>query len=181
MSIWSWARDLFRLYPPPFMARPGKDPGSIVRLGWRVRQVDVYMADDSVEAEGAVEFWNALVGRRFLAPPVPAIQDVLRAFADPVLRKNMQGILVRVDQGDEDHGSTREEYDERTGETLNAVVTLPGRSRRLLDVAKHEFGHGLGLAHGPEGTLMAPHLSDGPNPLADYQLRAVRDMVARCQ
>lgn len=179
MSIWSTVRDLFRLHAPPFMTRPGDPPGTVVTLGWRVEQIDVYMADDSVEAEEAVEFWNGVIGRRYLAPPMPAPPDVLRAFADPVLRRGMKGILVRVEPTDLDHGDTKEEYDRRTGETLNAIVTLPGLTPRSVMVARHEFGHGLGLAHGPDGTLMAPRITDGPNALAAYQAQAVRGMAAR--
>jgi hypothetical protein len=153
--------------------------GGLVTLHWPAGtgQVDVYLESDSPTAEDAVIYWNAQIGRRFLAPPIPPVADILRAFASPTLRAHLKGaILVRMDETDSDHGVTHLEYDKRTGAIINAVITLPGRSRHPTEVAKHEFGHCLGLDHSGEGTLMAAHLAEGSTPLAGYQARAVREI-----
>lgn len=153
-------------------------PGSLVTLHWRsIPQVDVYLESDSPSAEEAVIFWNGIIGRSFFAPPIPAIPDILRAFADPLIRANLKGaILVQVDATERDHGETDVRYDKRTGEMINAVITLPGFAHRPVETARHEFGHGLGLDHGPDGTLMGRGLTDGPSPLASYQAKAVKGL-----
>lgn len=176
MSVSSWLGGLFSSGPSALMSRPGLN-GASVTLHWEAAQLDVYLENDSAEAYDAVAYWNGLLGRRLFAPPMEAPMHVLTAFADPRVRAGMEGaIIVRVDASEVDHGQTHEEYDKRTGRLINAIITLPGKSKRLADVAKHEFGHALGLDHGPEGTLMAAHLPPPgyPAPLADYQLRALR-------
>lgn len=176
MRLWSWLGSLFSPSRPAMMARPGLN-GATVRLHWNASQLDVYLENDSPEAHDAVAYWNGLMGRRFFAPPMEAPLHILQAFANPKLRAGMEGaVLVRLDASDSDHGSTLEEYDKRTGRMISAIVTLPGRSRRLADVVKHEFGHVLGLDHSDDGTLMGPHLPPPgyPTPLAGYQLAAVR-------
>ena len=177
MGFLSWLRAaVSSTSPSPFMARLGLH-GGMVTLHWPAgtSQLDVYLENDSPTAEEAVFYWNAQVGRRFFAPPIPPVADILRAFADPNLRPHLKGcVLVRMDLSDSDHGTTHIEYDKRTGAIINAIITLPGKSKHPAEVAKHEFAHALGLDHGPDGTLMAAHLADGPAPLAGYQARAVK-------
>lgn len=177
MGVWSWLSGLFAPSGPAVMYRPGWTPGSKVRLYWPEFPLDVYLETENNQAYAAVDYWNRVAGKRLFNEPIPAINDILRAFGDRQIRAYLKrAVLIRTDITTSDHGDTQEEYDKRTGEMISALVTLPGASKRPQDVALHELGHVLTLDHAREGTLMGPRLPPigTPVPLDEAQAKLVR-------
>lgn len=166
------------LAPRPWLELAGDMPGTSVTAHWDALPLDVYVVEQGGDAEAlaAVDYWNATAQHRVFREPTEALPETLHAFEHEATRAGLVGaVLVRGDGADPGHGETDLRYDRRTGRLINAVVSLHSRPVRI-EVAYHELGHALGLAHGPEGTLMAPRIGTGPLPLADYQLAAVRGL-----
>lgn len=147
MGLLSWLRG-FLPSDAGFMVWDSKE------LRWaRGSYVGVFVAGDALPYLDAIN--DAVLAYRevtgdLLQLPVAALDELVRAFKDPELRKAMSGVvLVARGPTDPKHGESDIEWDRRTGLILNVLVTLPVLPDPVLrsPVIIHEFGHVHGLAH----------------------------------
>ena len=159
------------------MSTNSNDKGFMVRDGHPLKwdrtsfSLSIFLTHDAAdylpEFEAACEGWNSVMlsRRLFARPNTNLIEALFTAFVTPAKRVFLKDfILVRIDPdagrawseyGDRHIGSTDLQYDTRTGQLFNGIVTMQPRKRAIdrlgqqgvYQAVLHECGHLLGLDH----------------------------------
>jgi hypothetical protein len=132
-------------------------------LTYSVRSTDPTSAE---VVRQAVREWDAdLPGLRFTELPAGSPVDVAITYQAAAGRTQGQAVTSFTGQGLIRHVDV----------TIEGV-SAPANAGGLLQIAKHEFGHALGLGHANfEGNLMSAAVSPEPQPIEPCVLRGVAE------